>query len=73
MAKKHIYSTQGPVSVGNRIRIIKMDDKGGKDKQATAYNNREGVITKIDDSGQLHGTWGGLAVIPEKDVFIVLN
>ena len=29
------------------------------------YTNREGVVTHIDDAGQIHGTWGGCAVIPE--------
>ena len=37
------------------------------------YVNREGVITSVDDIGQLHGTWGGLAVIPEVDRFFVIQ
>lgn len=36
------------------------------------YNGREGVVELIDDIGQLHGTWGGLAVIPEEDTFTIL-
>ena len=35
--------------------------------------NREGVITGVDDIGQLHGTWGGLAAIPEVDRFYVIQ
>ena len=27
-----------------------------------------GTVTKVDDAGQLHGTWGGLAAIPGEDV-----
>lgn len=54
--------------VGDRIRIIKMDDPYG-----TYYNGREGVIWHIDDMGQLHGTWGGLAVIPGVDEFTVIK
>jgi hypothetical protein len=23
------------------------------------YTDREGVVTHIDDAGQIHGTWGG--------------
>ena len=33
----------------------------------------EGVIDYIDSIGQLHGTWGGLAVQPERDIIEVIN
>lgn len=56
------------VKVGDRIRIIKLEDPYALD----TYNGREGVVKHIDGAGQLHGTWGGLAVIPEEDEFIVL-
>lgn len=59
--------------VGDRIRIIRMDDNCGKDLHARHYNGKEGVITHIDGIGQLHGTWGGLAVIPEKDEIQILS
>lgn len=49
------------------IIIKRMDDQNGKDIQATSINNKIGLIKHIDDAGQLHGTWGGLAVIPEID------
>ena len=49
------------------IRIIRMNDDGGKDLQARKYNGRSGVVEHIDSIGQLHGTWGGLAVIPGVD------
>lgn len=61
------------VKVGDTIRITRMADQNGKDWQATAYNGREGVVEIIDSMGQLHGTWGGLAVIPEEDEFIVIK
>ena len=44
-----------------------MSDDGGKDLQARMYNGRSGVVEHIDSIGQLHGTWGGLAVIPGVD------
>lgn len=51
--------------VGMKIKIINMKDEPN-------YNGREGVITHIDDIGQLHGSWGGLAVIPNVDsVFVI--
>ena len=36
------------------------------------YTNREGVVTHTDDAGQIHGTWGGCAIIPEVDTYIIL-
>jgi hypothetical protein len=44
--------------IGDKIRIISMK---GEDH----YNGREGIIEYIDGLDQLHGTWGGLAIIPE--------
>ena len=35
------------------------------------YNGREGYATYIDDLGQIHGTWGGLSLQPERDRFEV--
>ena len=34
--------------------------------------NREGVVTHIDDAGKIHGTWGGSAIIPEIDTYIII-
>lgn len=56
------------VKVGDKIRIIRLDDP----YTVETYNGREGIVRHIDDMGQLHGTWGGLAVIPEEDEFEVL-
>ena len=55
------------VKIGDTIRIIRMNDDGGKDLQARMYNGRSGVVEHIDSIGQMHGTWGGLAVIPGVD------
>lgn len=52
--------------VGDKIRIIHLEGEGNE------YNGKEGEITHIDDIGQLHGTWGGLAVIPGYDEYEVL-
>lgn len=46
--------------IGDKIKIINMEDEPN-------YIGKEGVIERIDDIGQLHGTWGGLAIIPEID------
>ena len=55
------------------IRIISMNDNGGKDKHAAAYAGKIGLVTYVDSICQLHGTWGGLAVIPAEDKFEVLT
>ena len=52
--------------IGDKIRIISMK---GEDQ----YNGREGIIEYIDGLDQLHGTWGGLAIIPEEDLIEVIN
>ena len=31
------------------------------------------TINVIDDAGQIHGTWGGCAIVPEKDDYIILG
>ncbi len=52
--------------VGDRIRIISMDGEPG-------YEGREGTVELIDDAGQIHGTWGGCALIPGVDRFQVIR
>lgn len=54
------------VNVGDTIKIISMKDE-------PQYANRTGVITHIDDAGQIHGTWGGCAIIPDIDEFEILK
>ena len=57
------------VRIGDTIRIINMDDRFTPEP----YNGREGVVKLIDSAGQLHGTWGGLAVIPGVDTFAIVK
>lgn len=52
--------------VGDTIRIISLDDPYNH-----SYPGRIGVVESIDSMGQLHGTWGGLAIIPEVDTFTI--
>ena len=58
---------ESPYKVGQKVRIIQLK---GED---TRYDGKEGVIEHIDGIGQLHGTWGGLAIIPEADEFTVIG
>ena len=50
--------------IGDKIVIIAM--RGEPD-----YTGKLGIVTRIDSLGQIHGTWGGLAIIPELDDFQV--
>lgn len=52
--------------VGDKIKIIHL--KGETD----VYDGKEGIVKHIDSIGQLHGTWGGLAIIPEEDDYEIL-
>ena len=54
--------------IGDRIRI---DDL--KDIRSGDYNGRTGTIEHIDSIGQLHGTWGGLALIAGIDDLSVIK
>lgn len=79
--RKTIITRHGRVSVGDRIRIIGMKDStqpspafpDGVDHQARDYANKEGTVTCIDSMGQIHGSWGGLAVVPEEDEFEIIE
>jgi len=56
------------VKVGDTIRITKLDDPYDH-----SYVGREGVVEFIDSMSQIHGSWGGLAIIPGEDDFIVIR
>lgn len=52
------------VKIGDKIKIISM-------KGEPQYTGASGIVTRIDDIGQIHGTWGCCAIIPDKDIFEV--
>lgn len=54
------------IKIGDEIKIISMKDE-------PQYADREGVVTHIDDAGQVHGTWGSCAIIPEIDTYVILK
>mgnify|MGYP003481958172 CR=1 FL=1 len=37
------------------------------------YAGKMGVVEHIDDVGQIHGTWGGCAIQPERDTYEILQ
>lgn len=54
------------IEVGDKIKIIEM-------KGEPQYTGREGTATSIDSIGQVHGTWGGCAVIPKYDTYEIIE
>lgn len=55
-----------PIATGDKIRIIQMMGE-------PQYTGKEGIVKSIDSIGQIWGTWGGCALIPEKDQFIIIE
>lgn len=54
------------VKIGDKIRIIYMDGE-------PQYTGKVGEVYSIDDMGQIHGSWGGCAIIPGVDEFEVID
>ena len=52
--------------VGDKIHIIYMSGE-------PQYTDREGIVEYIDDAEQIHGTWGGCALIPGEDEWEVVT
>ena len=57
---------------GDKIRIIRMDDCGGKDIHAQAMSGKVVTVDFIDDAGQIHLEGSGLALIPGVDKYELL-
>lgn len=53
------------VQVGDTIHIYSMVGE-------PQYNGAEGIVTHIDDANQIHGTWGGCALLDE-DTWVVIK
>ena len=54
--------------IGDRIRINDLKDIPSDDS-----NGSTGTLEDIDSLGHLHGTWGGLALIPGIDDLSVIK
>lgn len=52
--------------IGKRVRIVRMDGE-------PHYEGRVGTVESVDAAFNLHGTWGGLALIPGVDDFCVIG
>lgn len=57
--------------IGKRIRLIEMVDDPFPIKP-----NEMGTVKKVDDLGNIHVNWdcgSSLSLIPEKDLYVILN
>lgn len=61
-----IKSMHGEPCVGDEIEIISMKDE-------PQYTGKTGIVEHIDDAKQIHGTWGGCALIPGTDEFKIVR
>lgn len=52
--------------VGQKIKIKYVEDE-------PAYTGKSGICNYVDDIGQLHGTWGGIALLPYIDEFEIVE
>lgn len=68
--KTELITEKGIIHIGTRIRIIHLNN-GSSSIDDSDYDGREGVVKIIDSMNQMHGTWGGLAVL-ETDEFEIL-
>jgi hypothetical protein len=53
--------------LGKQVKIIHLEGEDGR------YDGKTGTVSYVDDMGDLHGTWGGLAIIVDCDKFEVLD
>ena len=52
------------IKPGDKIHINWMEGE-------PQYTGREGIVRSVDDLGQIHGSWGGLALMPSDDFIII--
>lgn len=52
--------------LGKTLKIIYMEGE-------PQYTGRTGIVKSIDDMGQIHGSWGGCALIPDTDEWEVID
>ena len=61
-ARKERYPT------GTRIELLYMNDP-----YSPVHTGTKGTVVCVDDMGQIHGSWGGCALIPGVDEFEVIG
>ena len=61
----HLGHENPKPAIGQTLRILKMQGE-------PSYTGRTGKFFFVDGSGQLHGSWGHLAIMPEVDKFEIV-
>ena len=51
--------------VGKKVHVVIMDPYHPIDAC--------GIVELVDDAGQVHGTWGGLAALPDEDTIELVD
>ena len=54
------------LKIGQKIKILDMYSD-------TSYNNRVGIITEVGELGELYGTWGREPILPNVDLYILVE
>lgn len=54
------------IKIGDKIKILSMQDE-------PQYEGKTGIVEFIDDIGQIHGSWGVCALIPEVDKYEIIR
>ena len=54
------------LKIGQKIKILDMYSN-------TSYNNRVGTITGVGELGELYGTWGREPLLPNVDLYIIVE
>ena len=54
------------LKIGQKIKILDMYSD-------TSYNNRVGTITGVGELGELYGTWGKEPLLPNVDLYIIVE
>jgi len=54
------------IEIGDTLRIDCMDGE-------PQYSGKTGIVESVDDWGQIHGTWGGCALIPGTDSYTIIK
>lgn len=59
--------------VGDTVVIggFKCDDDGSLPQSERSLIGKTGKVTLVDDAGAIHGTWGGISLLPCDDYHVI--
>jgi len=59
--------------VGDTVVIegFKCDMDGSLPETERSLIGKTGKVTLVDDSGAIHGTWGGISLLPNDDYHVI--